>query len=307
MAVPFDDMRVLVAVASSGGVRAAASALGVPRSTISRRLSALERRLGVALVRRDERRSELTDVGRRYYERASAILREAESLDREMSAAGVEPTGTLRVAVPAVFGQEVLAGIVATYLRKHPRVRLVAQIVAGPIDLGEGRFDVAVLAGAAPRSPTLVARVIGRPDLVCVASAEYVAARGAPRAPADLAAHDLISFGGETASGGWLFVVRGVVHEQPVAPRYMVNDFRAAYTAALAGAGIVRVPRMVCGDDVAGGRLVALLEDATPAPLTLHLVYPASHREVPAVRGFVRVIDEVLLLRPWLNAVQGSE
>ena len=106
---------------------------------------------------------------------------------------------------------------------------------------------------------------------------------------------------------GWLSVRVFFFASCSIRARYAIDDFRAAYTATLAGVGVLRCPRMVCGEDVARGRLRVVLDRARPAPLAMHLAYPASHRRVPAVREFVRVLDDVLRLRPFANHEEPRE
>jgi DNA-binding transcriptional LysR family regulator len=252
-------MLVFAALARARGVRGAARALGTPRSTVSRKLAELEAAVGMPLVVRTARRFDLTEVGVQLAHRCEeleALLRASEDLVRSGSS---EPSGTLRVAVAPVLGEEILPTVVAQLLQRHPRLSIDARLSVDYVDLRRGVVDVALRAAVLDEATDLFAVRLGSSLRGLYASPAYLASRGTPRTPADLRRGDCILVGPEVRVA---WVLRSGAREVkvPVTGRLRVDNFRVARDAAANGAGIVNVTAVFAEPLVQRGELVPVLE-----------------------------------------------
>jgi DNA-binding transcriptional LysR family regulator len=284
--VPLDPSALVLfaAIAREGGIRAGAAKLGLPRSTVSRRLAELEDFVGARLVVRTSRRFRVTDLGRALVDQANRIedvVRASEQLVRRSS---TEPTGLLRVAVAPLLGEALLPAVVSDYLARYPRMRVELHLAAEYLDLRKSMVDVALRHGPLPDAIDLFAVRLGSSVTGCYAHPRYLDARGAPRRLADLAVHDCIVVGESGAS--WTFDDRRGQVTVEINPRIRVNDYRIAAALASAGAGIVRLARFYAAARVAAGELVPVLEARWP-----HVSVFAVHTSVsPAptkIRAFL--------------------
>lgn len=284
---------VLVEVVLQGSFRGAARALGMPKSSVSRRVAELEARLGVRLLQRTTRRVGLTDAGKAYFDRAAAgiaALEEAEAAARDLAQS---PRGTLRITVPVNFGLLVLPQLLTEFLAQHPAVSIQVELLDRQVDLIEERFDVAIRAGSLPDS-TLVAQRLSGTKVVVVASPDYLRGRKRPKVPADLAEHDCLLFGPSQAAV-WTFADGRKPVEVPVKGPLCANNFFLLREAAAAGLGVARVPALLAEQPVAERRLVTLLDAFVPAEVPLHAVYPSARYLSPRVRAFVDFLRERLV------------
>ncbi len=284
-------------VVREGSFSAAARALGVPKSTVSRQVASLEARLGVRLLVRTSRRTELTEVGQAYYadlEEALGALDRAERNARERSG---EARGSLRLSAPMSFGQRYVGGLVASYLDAHPNVSVEVVLSDALTDLIADRFDVALrIRSGGLDDSSLVARRIGSTELIVCASPAYLEAHGVPGSAADLTAHACLLYALAPDSGRWriggeVVTVRG---------RLTANNGDLLRAAAVDGAGIVALPRFIVEDDVHAGRLVPILEPAAPMAGGIYLVWPSGRFLERKTRLF---IDHVIAqCGPFANA-----
>jgi DNA-binding transcriptional LysR family regulator len=207
-AVSLDAIGVFVQVAEAASFRHAAEALGVPRSTVSRKVAELEAQLGARLLRRTTRSVALTEAGRAYLRACQPALGALGEAARTISHGALEARGRLRVTASGAFGERFLGAIVEEYLRENPRVEIEVLLTDRYVDLVQEGFDVAFRAGAVG-DPSLVARELARGSLRCVASAGYLERRGTPRRPAELVEHDCIVYAPLAARGRWRFAPAG--------------------------------------------------------------------------------------------------
>lgn len=287
-------MLVFVRVVQSGSFSAAARALALPKSTVSRRVSELEARLGARLLQRTTRKIGLTDAGRVYYAHAARIAQEIEEAEDAVAHMQSAPRGLLRVTGPLSFGM--LGPIVCEYLRAHPDARVELYATDRTVDLVEERFDVAIRAGVLGDS-TLVARALGAIERVLVAAPRYTKAHGTPKTPGDLASHACIAFGAGASAEVWALSSDGGQASVRVTPRLVVNELEIMRDAALSGAGIAWIPGFACADDIASGRLRRVLPAWRSAPTPVHAVYPTARHLSPKVTAFVELVRERLSLR----------
>lgn len=295
--------QVFAAVVEHQSFRGAAAALGLPKSTVSRKVAELEDRLGARLLERTTRSLRLTDLGSAYLLQAApavAMLLDAERVVEQLK---VEPQGVLRLSMPVNFGQMFLGGMLADFRELFPKVRLVVELSDGNVDLVEDGFDAAVRAGPLSDS-SLVARRIAASQIGHYASPAYLVRRTEPRAPKDLAAHDCLVFNGRMAN--WIFTVRRKQLAIRVSGPIMVNSFTTMRTLAIRGHGIVRLPAFMVESQLLTGELVEVLSAYRPPPTPLHIVYPSARSLSPKVRAFVDFALGWLNEEPWRRA-EGSD
>lgn len=280
---------VFSALARSGGVRAATKVLGVPRSTISRRLAQLEAEIGAPLVVRTARRFTLTELGVALAERADRLgdlLQESEDLVRRASA---EPSGTLRIAASPDLGGEVLPEIVAELLRKHPKLSVDVRLSVDYADLRRGGVDVALRAWPLDDASDLFAVRLATSVTGIYVSPSYARERGVPRVPSDLAKHDCIVIG-SGAPKTWSFRTAKPV---TISGRIRVDNVRFARAVAVLGMGVVRTARIFGDVHVACGELVPVLENQWP-DTPIHAVHAGANPPSPKVRAFVEIARQIV-------------
>jgi DNA-binding transcriptional LysR family regulator len=253
---------LLAAIVREGGIRAGAAKLGLPRSTVSRRLAELEHAVGTRLVVRTSRRFRVTDLGRALVEQAHRIEDAVRGSEQLIRRSATEPIGTLRVAVAPLLGEALLPELISAYLRRYPRMRVELHIASEYLDLRRSGIDLALRQGPLPDATDLFAVRLGTSVTGCYAHPRYLEARGTPRRLAELAAHDCIVVGGAGAT--WSFRERGRDVAIEVAPRIRVNDYRIAGALAASGAGIARLAKFYAAGRVASGELAPVLEASWP-------------------------------------------
>lgn len=279
-----EELATLVAIIEAGSLVAAARRLQKSPPAVTRALTGLEDRMGLRLVERTTRRLSPTDAGNALADRARGLLADYEQLLAGASQARLQ--GVLRITAPVQFGRRHVAPIVSAFLNQNPEVRVELTLNDRNLDLVEEGLDLAVRIGPLADS-SLVARTVGSVRRVAVASPAYLAARGVPRVPTDLAAHDTIFGMARSSAREWRFgpSKRGAVVR--LTPRLLVDDVDAQLQAARAGRGIARPLSYQVADDLAGGSLVRLLQDFEPAPLPVQLITLRRSHMAPKVRAFL--------------------
>ncbi len=272
--------------------RAAAAALGVPKSTVSRKVGELEDTLGTRLLERTTRRLRLTEAGSAYYQRigpALEALRDAESVASEQS---IEPSGRLRITMSIEGGQKLLGSIMNEYMTRYPKVELVVELTDRRVDLVEEGFDLAIRAGALPDS-SLIARRVGTPGTLLVyASPSYLKRRGTPKHPRDLVEHDCLVMTGQSTPLVWTFHQKGAPLRIKVRPRASVNSFTLLRELVAAGHGIARLPNYLAVEGTSPHAIRSILDDFTPPPMPWHVVYPSASNLSPKVRALAELFEE---------------
>lgn len=300
-------MTVLVGVVEAGSFSAAAERLGLSPSAVSKVVSRLEAQLGARLLQRTTRRMQLTEAGARYCERARAVLEAIEAAVREAEGQQVAPRGTLRVTAPTVLGQVRVMPVVLAFQREHPEVEVHLELSDRTVDVIEERVDLAVRMTAQPPAG-LVARKLDDDRRALCASPGYLAARGRPRRPADLAAHEAVIFVAGRPVEAWR-LLEGPGGEQTTAVRVggrlQVNNTHALRAAALAGMGIADLPRYLAEEDLAAGRLEAVLDAFVPVQRGIYAVYPPSPYTPVKVRLFVAALVEAFRGKPGARKAPG--
>jgi DNA-binding transcriptional LysR family regulator len=294
-----DELTTFLAIFEAGSLVSASRRLRRSPPAVTRALGALEERVGLRLFERTTRRLGPTEAGRSLVERARALLADYEAA--MVGAAQAPVRGVLRITAPVQFGRRHVAPIVSTFLNDYPDVRIELTLNDRNLDLIEEGLDVAVRIGGLPDS-TLIARQVGSVRRVVVASPRYLAARGVPRVPSDLAKHDTIFGMARSSAREWRFGKKGRGAVVRLSPRLLVDDVEAQVQAAKAARGVARVLSYQVREELAAGRLVRLLEDFEPEPLPVQLVTLSRVYMTSKVRAFIdtaaKVLRDVNVIQP---------
>lgn len=290
-----NEIVVFARVARAGSFTAAARALGMPKSTVSRKVSELEQRLSSRLLQRTTRKLSLTDAGRTYYDYCARIVAELEDAERAMSGLQEKPRGLVRVTAPVNL--PFLGPMVGEFMKRYPEVRVELFCTARAVDLVEERFDLGIRASALADS-SLVARSLGSVAWFLVAAPGYLKKRGRPRSPAELRRHDCLLFGASSSTGVRL-ENDGRSEHVAVEERLLVNDMDVLQAAVLAGLGIGLLPAYRCVEELRARRLERVLRDWSAKATPVHVVYPTARHLAPKTRSFIEHLTRSMTPPPW--------
>lgn len=289
----YSELEAFEAVLRHGSFTAAARQLEVTPGAITRRLNALEARLGAKLLNRSTRRLSPTEEGRHYYAEVAPALAQILAAGERVHDRAAQPRGELRVSLPMNFGRMYVMPRLGEFLERHPGIALDAQFDDRYVDLiGEG-FDCAIRIGALADS-RLVARRIAQTRRILVAAPAYLARRGAPTAPEQLAAHDCLHYTLFRDAPAWEFHGRGEPLRIPVSGRLRANYGVPLVEAALRGDGILQTATFAVAEELAAGRLVEVLPDWCLLPIGIHAVYPGREYRPRKVEAFVSFLEEIV-------------
>jgi DNA-binding transcriptional LysR family regulator len=294
---------VFTAVVDAGSLSAAARRLGMPLTTVSRNLAALEEEVGARLITRTTRRLALTEAGRLYLDSSRRILAELEAVELRLAGEQADPQGELALTAPVLFGRLHVLPIVTEFLGAFPRVTARMLLLDRVVDLVEEGLDIGVRIGNLPDSSMRAIRV-GTIRFVACASPSYLAARGTPETPKELAGHSFISFTALSHVEHWTFV--GPKPERvTIASRLTVNTADAAIDAAKAGLGVTRVLSYQAEAGLADGSLMLILERFEPEAIPVHLLHREDRLPQAKVQSFLSFAAP--RLRARLKTLQSRE
>ena len=295
----FEDLQTFVAVVETGSFTAAAERLGANKSVVSRRVSALEERLGVQLLRRTTRRLSLTDSGQSFYERAAAILADLDEAESAVAQAHGELRGRLRVALPLSFGLRHMCEPIVRFNEQHPRVCFDLDLSDRQVDLFQEGIDVALRIGAL-RDSSLIARRLFDAHTVVAASPRYLEQFGIPESPRDLADHACLVYSNlaEPERFSWLDE-RGGLQSVGVRVAMSANNGDILSQAAADGLGIVMQPTFIAHDRIRDGALVPILTGYDWPKTTAWAVYPPTRHLSYRVREFIDFLADHFRDKPY--------
>lgn len=253
-------------VVKCGSLSAACERLGVPRSTLSRRLLQLEKELGTLLLKKSTRKLAPTDVGVAVQEHCGRIAAEADAILQKTSRIRTEVQGTLRVAMPVEFGSGWLGKAISDFAVKYPDIALDIDVSGRVVDLIDESFDIAISFGQ-PKPSRMTLRRLGSLASGIYASPAYLERHAAPRTVDDLAQHECVVTEIQLREGVWRFRGAGGKKDVQVKTRLRVNSIRLARELVVAGAGIGLLPHMMCTRHVESGALVRLLPSSNSPAL----------------------------------------
>src|SRR6201982_606521 len=274
-----DNILIFVKVAQFESITRAARSLGMPISTVSRRLSVLESELGVSLLRRTTRRVTLTAQAREYFSQCQEPLNLLQEAEQVLTRAQKRPEGLLRITIPVILSQEPFFDFVSAFMKDHARIRIELVVTNLLLDLIAENIDVAIRVGELQDS-SIVMRRLGTSAYCLVAAPEYLKARSLPAEPADLTSHDCVMFNAKNNVRDWDLVSgrrKGRVHVSgPIASR----DINSASAFVHRGHGIGLLPSAHCHKDIAKGQLIRVLPKCTSSPTPLFALY-SSRKFLP--------------------------
>jgi DNA-binding transcriptional LysR family regulator len=273
-----DDLYLFCRIVETRSLRAAATEIGIDPSNVTRRLSAIEARLGVRLVTRSRVRSAATEAGQLYYRSVKDLLERLDALEDEVTGATTDPRGRLRVAAPSVFGARHVAPWLHELQVRSPRLEIDLVLADRPVDLVEQGIDVAVRIGKLPDS-SLAATKLGSMRTAVVAARKYLVRRGIPTSPDDLAAHAYVKHAGLQDDELVFEGPRQRTVTVTCRSRFTVSSILGVLEAVIAGAGFNAGPLWLYADAIARGDLVHLMPHWRPPSSAIHaLVLPGRHR-----------------------------
>ncbi|UDL94071.1 LysR family transcriptional regulator [Lichenihabitans sp. PAMC28606] len=286
---------VLMAVVEAGAFARAADALGVTPSGVSRAIARLEARIGVRLLDRTTRALSLTDEGRRFYETVAPMLDGIAEAALDAAGAARVARGRLRVNVDPFFARIVLADRLAAFMEQNPAVRLELIMRDHVGDLVADGFDLAIRFGDPPVGGFTTRKLV-ETRVLTVASPDYVARRGAPTHPSEVADHDCIEFYNAAVGRAfdWEFRRGGEVLAVKPAARLMVSDVGTMLTACEAGAGLAQILELGARHLIKRGTLVPVLADWSDERFPLYALFPSHRHRTAKVRAFVQFCDAIL-------------
>lgn len=283
-----NDLYYYVQVVDHGGFAPAGRALGMPKSRLSRRIAALEQRLGVRLIQRSTRRFAVTEIGETYYRHCKAMLVEAEAAEEAIALTQAEPRGSVRMSCPVALLESQVGVMVADFLVAHPQVQIHLEATNRRVDVvGEG-LDVALRVRPPPLADSdLVMRVLAE-RTQCLVACPHLLQAGVPRTPADLSMLPSLDLGAPQNEHVWQLLgpdgARASIRHHP---RLITGSMPALRQAALAGVGVVQLPSMMVREQIARGELIHVIPGWAPRHEIVHAVFASRRGLLPAVRALV--------------------
>jgi DNA-binding transcriptional LysR family regulator len=284
-------MMIFAQVVQSGSFSKAADTLGMSKSSVSKKITFLEDRLGVRLLNRTTRKLSLTEVGQVFYERCERIMSEAEEAELAITRLQDEPRGHLKISAPVSFGIKHLGKPLATFMSQYEDLSVEVSLNDRFVDIVEEGFDMAIRIGRLPDS-SLIAKKIGVSRLLVVAAPSYLEKHGRPQHPHDLEDHKCMSYTLSRGAGHWPFVEDGKPMSVKIDGGIKVNNGDLARDMTIAGAGIAYSPSFIIGPDVREGRVEVLLGEFEPEPVNMYAVYPHNRHLSAKVRLFVGFLKD---------------
>ena len=303
----FEDLQAFVAVVEAKSFTAAAERLDAAKSVVSRRVSALERRLGVQLLHRTTRRLSLTDTGRSFYEESARILADLEEAESAAQQEHGELRGALRVALPLSFGVRHMCKPIAAFSKRHPDIRFDLNLNDRYVDLVEEGMDLGIRIGHLRDSSLIARKLFDMRSIVC-ASPGYLTSHGEPRTPVELGDHDCLVYS-NLADADTLSWKTANGRERSVALNSIMRansgDFLA--NAAAHGLGIVIQPTFLASESIRRGNLVPILNDIDWPTVPAHAVYPPTRHLSHRVRAFIDfLVERFAGTPPWDRDCEGG-
>ncbi|MBO9697371.1 MAG: LysR family transcriptional regulator [Sphingopyxis sp.] len=292
----FGDIETFLAVANGGSLAAAAKALRLTPSAVSRSIARLEQRLGVTLMRRTTRSLALTAEGQAYRERMTVLLADIATVEAGLGLEGQGPRGLLRINASPSIGTMGLLPILPRFTARYPDIVVDLTLSDAIVDLVEERADIAIRIGPL-RDTSLRAKKLGHSRMLLVASPDYLARRGTPQTPDDLDAHDCLRFSFRRSVDSWPFRIGSRVVQRPVHGSFFGNSGEVVRQMAVAGGGIARHGHFHVAQDLKAGRLVEVLADFSPGGgEDIHALYAPEDRAATRIRALLDFLDAELVI-----------
>jgi DNA-binding transcriptional LysR family regulator len=284
-----NHIATFIRVVETRSFTAAAQALGVPKSSVSRSLARLEEELGARLLQRTTRKLSLTDAGHAYFARVQTLMSGIDEANAEVSELGQSAHGTVRVTAPVDLGVLVLADILVQFSLQYPKIHVDLVLTSRMVSLVEEGFDIALRAGKLTDS-SLVARKLAVSEFGVFAAKAYLKKHPAPQHPTDLAQHDCILFRGSKGRSTWTLSGPDGQHDVNVGGVISVDDMAFVKRAARGGLGIALLPLFGSSEEATASGLVRVLPQYSQRGAPIHLVMPSAQfvpTRVALLRDFI--------------------
>jgi DNA-binding transcriptional LysR family regulator len=283
-----NDLHFFAAVVAHGGFSPAARALDLPKSRISRRVSALEAQLGVRLIERSTRRFNVTEVGQEVYRHARAALAEADAIQEVASRLKAEPQGLIRVSCP-LGAERIIAAALPQFLKQYPRLRVQMVVTNRRVDLIDEGVDIAIrVRDKLDTDADMQVKILGHSGSILVASPAFLEEHGRPMTLTELVSLPTLSHTERPGIDRWTLIDDAgneavATHE----PRLATGDFAILRQAAIEGAGVAFLPELWCREALEDGRLQRILPQWSSRAGVLHLIFTSRRGLLPGVRAFI--------------------
>ncbi|MBK5549133.1 MULTISPECIES: LysR family transcriptional regulator [unclassified Pseudomonas] len=279
-------MRAFITTVGENGFAAAARAMDVPRSKVSKQIQALEEAIGVQLLQRTTRSLHLTEAGAEYYDAARELIASLDEAEQRARDGVGELRGVLRINAPMSFGLRRLGPLIPVFHELHPNIELQLVLSDQQVDPVRGGFDVTLRIASMPDS-SMIARLLAPAPRIMVASPAYLKRAGTPKMPKDLTAHQCLNYG-YLQSGVSLQLSNGRETQRVnVTGPLHANNGDLLAQAAEAGMGIALLPDFIVEEALASGRLVSVLCEWQAPPISINAVYPSARRVPQKTRTFI--------------------
>jgi DNA-binding transcriptional LysR family regulator len=287
MSIDLNDIRLLTQVIEHGSYTAASRAVGVPKSTISQRVAALERVIGTGLLRRTSRAFSLTEAGALLLPHARAVEELAKKIEQVLLQPGREFAGTLRVSCSNAIAQFVICPLIPRFLSQNPEATIRLEATNRIVDvIGEG-FDITIPGHSERlRDSTLLQRVVARTPWSIIAAPSWVGRNGMPTDPSDLSSVEALYFRTSHETPTWTLGRGDEKLTVRVSPRLISDDMAALRASVLAGGGVACLPNYIVGAPLRRGQLVAILPNWSPPSSTITLLTPPKTQSSRLARAF---------------------
>lgn len=289
-----NDLYYFAQSVAHGGFAPASRATGVPKSKLSRRVAALEERLGVRLINRSTRRFSITEIGETYYEHCKAMLVEAEAAQEAIDSVQSEPRGVIRMTCPITLLHVHIGDFLSELMARYPKITIYLEATNRRVDVLNEGIDVAIRVRPPPlQAKDLELKVLSDRGLALVASPVLIEKYGMPASPADL--HDWPSISLSSSQSEHRWVLNGPENSKATInhqPKLITDDMIALRRVALAGVGAVQLPILTVQEQLDRGELVRLLPDWQPHRDIIHVVYPCRRGLLPAVRTLIEELEK---------------
>ncbi len=287
-----NEISIFIKVVELGSFIAAANSLDMPKSTVSAKISSLEKRLGVTLIRRTTRKLHITDVGKKYFEECQRALSQIQSAEELVSEGQTTPHGLLRVTAPVELGGALLPLVITEFNKKYPQVVLELILTDHTVDLIAEGIDIGIRTGRLKDS-SLISKRLGNIYFAPFASPKYLKNNPVIKSPKDLEKYDSIVFS-SLGTNEWQLM--SGKEKQIVKPQKqtVANDLNLIKTLTISGMGVSLLPTFYCYNEVKTGKLTRILKNWQTDLRPVHFIYPSQKFVTPKIKAFIEVATNIL-------------
>lgn len=287
-----NEIAVFVKVVETGSFTSAARSLDMPKSTVSARLSSLEERLGVTLIRRTTRKLHITDAGRAYYEKCQEAILKISEAEEQVTQSQSAPSGLLRITAPVELGGCLLPHVIDEFNSIYPKVHLEVILTDRTVDLVSDGIDIGIRVGQLKDS-SLISKKLGMIYFAPFASPKYLKKNGEIKSPKDLENQQIIPFA-PLSTNEWTLVGNKEKKTIKITKKTLINDLNLIKNLTCMGQGVSLMPTFLCYNEVKTGRLIRILPNWRTELRPVHFVYPSQKFVSPKIRGFIEVASKII-------------